>query len=144
MFIQIIVVGGIVGFFTYGSAHIIGHAYGLDLQLPMGWPHVIIWSAGPPISVLASLYTWSVARSWRGLAEFRSHQLMHGMTAMGRGQHRLDHASSGPSWLERLLMLCLLTSLASLPYWYLVPNAEIWVVGGVASWWIVARLLRMA
>ena len=144
MWVQIILLGGVVATSAYGCLHIIGHAYGIDLPMQHGWPHIILWSAGPPISVIASLYSWSVARSWRRLAELRSHQLMHGMTAIGRGQHRLSHVRRGPSFLERLLMLAILISLASIPYWYFLPDAEAWVIGALASWWIIRKLLHFA
>lgn len=144
MFIQIILVGGIVAYGVYGCAHIIASSYGIDLPLRAGWPHIIVWSAGPPISVIASLYAWSVARYWRRLTELRSHQLLHGMTAMGRGQHRLDDVLQGPSLLERVLVLAIVISLAAIPYWYFIPHAEIWVIGGLLSWWVVGWLLRRA
>lgn len=144
MLIPILLVGSIVIVSAYGCAHIIAHSYGIHLPLPAPWLYQAIWAAGPPISVIACLFAWSHARSWRRMAEFRTHQLMHGMTAMGRGQHRLDHRTSGPSLLERLLILSIFISLASIPYWYATAQAEVWVIGGIVSWWVIGKLLRMA
>ncbi|CTQ55631.1 hypothetical protein LP7551_04174 [Roseibium album] len=125
--VKMIFMTSVVGFFSYGCAVIIAWHYHIDLPLFHGALITVVMVAGPPIQLLATIYSLAKVRTWRKMALLASNPQLGVGTSLVRGERVARQPVHHKSTLEHLLGLLVWLGIASLPYWFDLPGPEAWL-----------------